>query len=185
MQINTEAEQHFYQSIQPELFNQLDQYAAKKQKTILIGVSFALLDLFEKNVVPVWDELIVIETGGMKGRRDEITRTELHERIKQHHPDVRIGSEYGMTELLSQAYSFEGAFIPGPAMKIFIRDITDPVHILGPSERGAINIIDLANIDTCAFLATDDVGILLPDGTFDVLGRLDQSDIRGCNLMYA
>ncbi len=175
----------FFSKPDLSLIKQLKNWSAQRMPVILIGVSFALLDLFEQFDVPVWDELLVLETGGMKGRRLEITREELHATLRKHHPELRVGSEYGMTELLSQAYRLEGNFKAGPTMKILVRDISDPLGILGPGQRGALNIIDLANVDTCCFIATDDVGIAYEDGGFEVLGRLDQSEVRGCNLMYS
>jgi hypothetical protein len=153
--------------------------------TKMIGVSFALLDLFEKEDIPVWPTLTVIETGGMKGRREEITRAELHSRMRVCHSDLQIISEYGMTEMNSQAYLIDDRFYPGPTLRVLVRDISDPLTDVGYHQRGAINIIDLGNIDSCAFIATDDIGKLYPDNTFDVLGRIDQSEVRGCNLMYS
>ena len=174
----------FYSGIDPDLIDALQSLAQKNQKTVLIGVSFALLDLFENYQVPFWEQLIVIETGGMKGRGPEITREELHGRLRRKHPGLRIASEYGMTELQSQAYLTGEHFQPSPAMKVYGRDITDPLSPVSFGQRGTLNFIDLGNIDTCAFIATEDIGIVYQDGTFDVLGRLDQSDIRGCNLLY-
>lgn len=185
MNVNPRNENNFFPIVDEGIISVLRNLAHRKQKTILIGVSFALLDLFGKYNVPVWEDLIVIETGGMKGRGEELTRDELHKILRADHPDMHIASEYGMTELFSQAYLTEEHFIPGAAMKVMIRDISDPLSFVGYGQRGGINIIDLANLDTCAFIATDDVGISYADGTFDVLGRLDQSDVRGCNLMYA
>ena len=174
----------FYPQIDSQLIDALYDLARQQQAAILIGVSFALLDLFEQYQLPVWDGLLVIETGGMKGRRTEITREELHARLKANHPGLRISSEYGMTELLSQAYLQSDAFHCPATMKVYLRDISDPLKLIGPAQRGVINVIDLANIDTCSFIATDDIGILDAHGGFHVLGRLDQSDMRGCNLMY-
>ena len=185
MQQSTAKENGFYSKPDEKLVKQLEQLYQTKRPTILIGVSFALLDLLEQYKIPVWDELLVIETGGMKGRREELTRNELHERFRNHHPDLRIASEYGMTELMSQAYSEQHVFTAGPTMKVLIRDISDPLKIVDPGQRGIINVIDLGNIDTCAFIATDDVGIINDNGSFEVLGRVDSSDIRGCNLMYS
>jgi hypothetical protein len=185
MELNDRHESHFFSVPNPEIIESLQKLKIKNQPTILIGVSFALLDLFESYKIPVWENLLIMETGGMKGRRQELTREELYARIRDHHPDVRIASEYGMTELTSQGYMKEKHFIPGPTMKIFTRDISDPLILNGHQQRGAINIIDLGNLDTCAFIATDDVGISYSDRSFDVLGRIDQSDIRGCNLLYA
>jgi phenylacetate-coenzyme A ligase PaaK-like adenylate-forming protein len=184
MQLSTAKENGFYSRPDEKLVKQLDHLFETKRPTILIGVSFALLDLLEHFKIPTWDDLLVIETGGMKGRREEMTRNELHERFRQHHPGIRIASEYGMTELMSQAYSQEHLFSGGPTMKVLIRDVSDPLKIVKTGQRGIINVIDLGNIDTCAFIATDDVGISYDDGSFEVLGRVDQSDVRGCNLMY-
>jgi len=185
MKKSNRKENSFFPVADQTLLSQLHTLAEGNRPTILIGVSFALLDFFEQHNSPVWEELLVIETGGMKGRRAEITRNELHERLKQHHPGLRIASEYGMTELMSQAYSRDLDFTCGPTLKVFIRDISDPLKMITSGQRGVINVIDLANIDTCAFIATDDIGISHDDGSFEVLGRLDQSDVRGCNLMYS
>ena len=185
MKLSNAPENGFYSGVDQIFFEKIKLLADSKIPTILIGVSFALLDLFDQYQLPVWKELLVIETGGMKGRREEITRNELHDRLSKHHPGLRISSEYGMTELLSQAYSRDYIFSCGPTMKVLVRDISDPLKIIGPGQRGVINVIDLANLDTCAFIATDDIGIAQEDGSFEVLGRLDQSDIRGCNLMYS
>jgi Acyl-protein synthetase, LuxE len=153
-----------------------------KERTLLIGVSFALLDFAEKYSLPL-SNTIVMETGGMKGRRKEITRTELHDALKQKLGVSRIHSEYGMTELLSQAYSAgEGIYKPVPWMKLLVRDEDDPLN-LHDSGEGLLNIIDLANQDSCAFIATDDVVRLSEDGSFEILGRMDNSDIRGCSLL--
>jgi hypothetical protein len=120
----------------------------------------------------------------MKGRGREITREEVYQRLRFRKTNMRIGSEYGMTELMSQAYRTGDHFIPGARMRVCIRDISDPLTLIGSHQRGAINVIDLANVDTCSFVATDDIGVAHPDGSFDVLGRLDNSDLRGCNLLY-
>ena len=185
MQLSTAKENGFYSRPDEKLVKQLEHLYKNQRLTILIGVSFALLDLLEQHKIPVWDELLVIETGGMKGRREEMTRNELHDRFRTNHPQIRIASEYGMTEMMSQAYSQQHFFSPGPTMKVLIRDISDPLKIVEQGQRGIINVIDLGNIDTCSFIATEDVGIGYNDGTFEVLGRVDQSDIRGCNLMYS
>jgi len=153
-----------------------------KQPTLLIGVSFALLDFAEKYTMKL-THTIVMETGGMKGRKKEITRIELHNLLKQRLGVNQIHSEYGMTELLSQAYSSgNGIFKPVPWMKILVREEDDPMSVRYAGE-GMMNIIDLANIDSCAFIATDDVVRLYEDGSFEVLGRMDNSDIRGCSLL--
>ncbi len=151
--------------------------------TLLIGVSFALLDLAEQHPMEL-EHCIIMETGGMKGRRREMVRQELHQRLKDAFGVERVHSEYGMTELLSQAYSQgEGIFYPPPWMKVLVREIQDPFKILPHGRSGAINVVDLANRDSCAFLALDDLGRTHPDGSFEVLGRIDGSDVRGCNLL--
>ncbi len=184
MHIKERPENRFYPTLNEEIVEALHTLQIKNKPTILFGVSFALLDLFEMHEVPVWNKLMVIETGGMKRRRQELTREELYARISHRHPGVKITSEYGMTELTSQAYMKDTHFQPSPTIKVYTRDISDPLNLTSHGQRGAINIIDLGNLDTCAFIATEDVGITYPDGSFDVMGRLDQSDIRGCNLMY-
>ena len=153
------------------------------KKVLLIGVSFALLNLIEEEQFRLKNTLIM-ETGGMKGRRQELIREELHQRLKDGFGVKTIASEYGMTELLSQAYSnTDGLFNTPPWMKILIRDTDDPFTILSNEQTGGLNIIDLANVNSCSFIATQDLGKLHADGTFEVLGRFDHSDIRGCNLM--
>jgi phenylacetate-coenzyme A ligase PaaK-like adenylate-forming protein len=153
------------------------------RKILLIGVSFALLELAEK-LSPNLQGTIVMETGGMKGRRSELTRHELHEILQEQFNVPEIHSEYGMTEMYSQGYSKQlGIFQSAPTMNILLRDPNDPLDVSLSRERGGINIIDLANIHSCAFIATDDLGVRESGRTFRVLGRLDNSDIRGCNLM--
>lgn len=159
---------------------------ARQQRTILIGVSYALLDFSEQFPMQLQDT-IVMETGGMKGRAKEISKQALHEQLKHHLGTSVIHSEYGMTELLSQAYSSkEGIFNCPPWMKILLRAADDPFDILQVQQEpliGAVNIIDLANVYSCAFIATDDIGKLHPNGSFEILGRLENADIRGCGLM--
>ncbi len=158
------------------------------KKTLLIGVSFALLDLAEKFPARL-KHTTIMETGGMKGRREELIRAELHKRLQDAFAVNEIHSEYGMTELLSQAYSQSaGIFHSPPWMKIVLRDEEDPftLHVAGETlkpQSGAINVIDLANVHSCSFIATDDIGKLYPDESFEVLGRMDGSDLRGCSLM--
>lgn len=153
--------------------------------TLLLGVSFALLDLAEQHPIGL-SGITIMETGGMKGRRRELTREELHGILKAAFQVEAIHSEYGMTELLSQAYSRgEGIFRPSPTMRVLAREITDPLAIQKPGKTGALNIIDLANFDTISFIATDDLGRAFEDGRFEILGRLDASDTRGCNLLVA
>lgn len=185
MNFSARAENGFYLNDFEKLKEQLHQLQIKKQKTILIGVSFALLDAAEKASV-LFPDLIIIETGGMKGRREEITRTELHEVLKKSFGVSKIHSEYGMTELLSQAYSSgDGIFHSPPWMKIFIRDPDDPIHVHNYEKTGAINIIDLANLYSCSFIATGDAGKLFMDGSFEISGRLGAAEIRGCNLLVS
>lgn len=161
----------------------LEELKASETPTILIGVTYALLDFAESHSIE-FPELIVMETGGMKGKRKEILRTELHEVLCAGFGVQRIHSEYGMTELLSQAYSKgSGIFQTPPWMKVRIRDTNDPLTLLGNESTGGINIIDLANIHSCSFIATQDLGKCYDDGSFEVLGRFDHSDIRGCNLL--
>jgi hypothetical protein len=168
------------------LAENLKRISSTGQVTILIGVSFALLDFVKHSGFPLGQNIIIMETGGMKGRREEITREELHRRLCDGFHLNAIHSEYGMTELLSQAYSKgHGRFYPPPWMRVLIRDIQDPFTILPPGRSGAINIIDLANIHSCAFIETQDIGKLHSDGSFEVLGRTDASDIRGCSLMIS
>ncbi|MBX2965995.1 MAG: acyl transferase [Cyclobacteriaceae bacterium] len=155
----------------------------KSKKIILWGVTYALLDLAEGHT-PDLSDCLVFETGGMKGRRKEMTRPELHEALKKGFGVEKIYSEYGMTELFSQAYTRGGeTFYCSPWMRVFIRETGDPFVRLGSNKPGGINVIDLANIDTISFIETEDAGRLLADGGFEVHGRLDNTDIRGCNLM--
>jgi phenylacetate-coenzyme A ligase PaaK-like adenylate-forming protein len=165
------------------LVKKLSELKSQNRKVILIGVSFALLDLAEKMKLDL-AQCIIMETGGMKGRRQELTREELHGYLKNHFNVPKIYSEYGMTELLSQAYSMEnGIFKCPPAMKILIRDISDPFSTPKTGQTGIINVIDLGNFNTCSFIETQDLGRVDPNGYFEVLGRMDNSDVRGCNLL--
>lgn len=166
-----------------DLATVLQKLKSQNQKTLLIGVTYALLDFAEQFEVD-FPELIVMETGGMKGKRREMVREELHETLKKGFGVAQIHSEYGMTELLSQAYSKgNGIFECPPWMQIRIRDTNDPLQILGEGKTGGINIIDLANLYSCSFIASQDLGRIKGNHQFEVLGRFDQSDIRGCNLM--
>ncbi|HBK72463.1 MAG TPA: acyl transferase [Flavobacteriaceae bacterium] len=178
---NTES--GFFLNNLDELAQKLIKLTKKGQKTLLIGVSFALLDLIKTYQFQL-KNTIVMETGGMKGRRKELIRTELHNILKKGFGVENIHSEYGMTELLSQAYSDgNGIFKTPPWMKIVIRDTEDPLQLLSNNQTGGINIIDLANVNSCSFIATQDLGKVYSNSTFEVLGRFDNSDIRGCNLM--
>lgn len=174
----------FYLNNLDELSKVLKKRVNDKHATLLLGVSFALLDLASVYPQPLSENITVMETGGMKGRRKEMIREELHDRLKSSFNLKEVHSEYGMTELLSQAYAgADGKFIPPPWMSVIVRDIYDPLSIMPAGLSGGLNIIDLANIHSCSFLATDDLGKVYENGTFEVTGRLDQSDIRGCNLM--
>ena len=178
------AESGFYLDNLEELSSILNKRKLDQQATLLVGVSFALLDLAESFPMELGPNIILMETGGMKGRRQEMVRTELHEQLKEAFGVKNIHSEYGMTELLSQAYSSgKGRFYSPPWMKILIRDPNDPFSLLCAGQSGGINIIDLANLYSCSFIATGDLGKAYPDGSFEVMGRFDHSDIRGCNLM--
>ena len=153
-----------------------------KQRTLLIGVTYALLDFAERFPV-VLQNTIIMETGGMKGRREELTRMEVHERLRKAFGNTDIHSEYGMTELSSQAYAKkEGRFQCPPWMRVLIRDDEDPL-LVQQAGSGVINVIDLANVHSCSFIATDDVGKMYTDKNFEVLGRMDGSDLRGCSLL--
>jgi hypothetical protein len=155
------------------------------KKVMLIGVGYALLDFIENHPMNL-PEAIIVETGGMKGRRQELIREELHDRLCKGFGVNRIHSEYGMTELLSQAWSQgKGIFRCPPWMIVMIRDTNDPLCIVETGRTGGINVIDLANLYSCSFIATDDLGRMQPDDTFEVLGRFDASDIRGCSLMVS
>jgi hypothetical protein len=156
---------------------------SKQYKTLLLGVSFALLDFAERCPMPL-PGLTIMETGGMKGRRQELTRADLHTRLKAAFGVEAIHSEYGMTELFSQAYAQGGErFRPAPTLRAFCTEPNDPFALLPPGRSGVLNLVDLANVDTCAFIQTEDVGRCWPDGSFEVLGRLDVAELRGCNLM--
>jgi phenylacetate-coenzyme A ligase PaaK-like adenylate-forming protein len=173
----------FYLNKTDKLIAVLRDLKSEQTPVILIGVSFALADLAEI-IQEDLSGIIFMETGGMKGRRKEMVREELHGLLKTSFNISEVHSEYGMTELLSQAYSKgNGIFNCPPWMKILIRDSYDPLQILKPGNTGTMNIIDLANLYSCSFLATSDLGKLHHDGSFEVLGRMDNSDIRGCNLL--
>ncbi|AFL81057.1 coenzyme F390 synthetase [Aequorivita sublithincola DSM 14238] len=172
----------FYLNEMDALIEKLESLEKSGQKTILIGVSYALLDLIEMKSFQL-KNTIVMETGGMKGRRKEMIKEELHEILKNGFGVQKIHSEYGMTELLSQAYSIgDGIFSCPPWMKILTRDPEDALSYTF-EKTGGINVIDLANLYSCSFIATQDLGKTFNDGTFEVLGRFDSSDVRGCNLM--
>lgn len=165
---------------QEQLFKQAEK---KGRKNLLIGVTYALLDLIENEPLHL-ENTIIMETGGMKGKRREMVREELHEALYKGFGVDAIHSEYGMTELLSQAYSKgKGIFNCPPWMQVLIRDTNDPFTFLPENKTGGINVIDLANLNSCSFIATQDLGKKYADGSFEILGRFDNSDIRGCNLL--
>ncbi len=186
----------FYLDRPDELAGMIERRNGDRHPTLLLGVSFALADLAENYPMKLGDHIIVMETGGMKGRRKEMVRSELHELLSGAFGTGSIHSEYGMTELLSQAYSSgQGLFRSPPWMRILARDPNDPLTILTHqgddlrgdpekiSAKGGLNIIDLANLYSCSFIATDDLGTVHADGSFEVTGRFDHSDVRGCNLL--
>jgi len=173
----------FYLDDMTGLSEKLTELDKKGEKTLLIGVTFALLDLIEAHQFDL-KNTIIMETGGMKGRRKELIRVELHETLCKGFGVTQIHSEYGMTELLSQGYSKgKGIFECPPWMKVLSRDTEDALTILENHKTGGLNVIDLANYNSCSFIATQDLGKVNSNGTFEVLGRFDHSDIRGCNLM--
>lgn len=176
----------FYLDSLEELVSDVEHCLNSGKKTpVILGVSFALLDLAERYQLN-WGEAIIMETGGMKGRRKELTRKELHNILKKGFNVEQIYSEYGMTELQSQAYSKgDGVFDFSKTMKILITDATDPLCPLNNGKEGLVNVVDMANLDTCSFVGTRDLGKIIGEKQFTVTGRLDNSDIRGCNLMVS
>lgn len=172
----------FYLNNMEALIQKLTELEKNNQKTILLGVSYALLDLIEQQTFQL-KNTIIMETGGMKGKRKELIKYELHDLLKKGFGVSEIHSEYGMTELLSQAYSKgNGVFTCPPWMKIYTRDTEDALSYT-QGNTGGINVVDLANLYSCAFIATQDLGKCYDDGSFEIIGRFDSSDIRGCNLM--
>ncbi|WP_297802518.1 acyl transferase [uncultured Polaribacter sp.] len=183
IQKSKNSESGFYLNNIEELAKKLTELDKKGQKVLLIGVSFALLDLIETAQFNLKNS-IIMETGGMKGRRKELVREELHQILQNGFGVSEIHSEYGMTELLSQGYSNgNGVFDTPPWMKILTRDTEDALTIQQIGKTGGINVIDLANYNSCSFIATQDLGKVHKNGTFEIIGRFDNSDIRGCNLM--
>jgi phenylacetate-coenzyme A ligase PaaK-like adenylate-forming protein len=183
IQLSNQDESGFYLHNYEELIAKLIQLDHAGQNVILIGVTYALLDLVEKHSFQL-ENTIIMETGGMKGKRKEMIREELHQELCNGFGVKSIHSEYGMTELLSQAYSLgEGIFECPSWMQILVRDTEDALSYVREGKTGGINVIDLANINSCSFIATQDLGKKYPNGSFEVLGRFDHSDIRGCNLM--
>lgn len=183
IQLSNHDDSGFYLHNHDELINKLTKLDQSGQNVILIGVTFALLDLIEKHQFQL-QNTIIMETGGMKGRRKEMIREELHQQLCEGFGVTAIHSEYGMTELLSQAYSLgEGVFECPSWIQILVRDTEDALTYIPQGKTGGINVIDLANINSCSFIATQDLGKKNPNNSFEVLGRFDNSDIRGCNLM--
>ena len=168
----------FYLYDHQQLAETLQKLESEGQPAILFGVTYALLDFAEQHALPL-KHTTIIETGGMKGRKKELTKAELYQQLKAAFFLSEIHAEYGMTELLSQAYSVDGLYRCPPWMRVILRDETDPFSVGG--NAGAINVIDLANLYSCSFIATEDLGKLHPDGRFEVLGRMDNTDIRGCS----
>jgi len=174
----------FYLYDHETLFQTLTELKKECKPTILIGVSYALLDFAEKYEVDSWDQLIVMKTGGMKGRRAEMNMSELDKVLMRSFQVPSIQGEYGMTECLSQLYSKgENIYQENHRMKIILTDLSDPFQSVEIGKTGRVNIIDLANIDSCSFIATDDIGVKSGDGEISILGRIDHSDLRGCNLL--
>lgn len=174
----------FYLHRMDMLARKLQSLTADNSLKMVIGISYALLDFIEHFTFQDIKNLIVVETGGMKGRRREMIREELHRVLMDGFGVETIHSEYGMTELFSQAWSqHQGLFRTPPWMKVMVRNINDPFEILNAGRSGCINVIDLANLYSCCFIATEDIGRILPDGSFEVLGRLDYAELRGCNLL--
>ena len=176
-------ESGFYLDDHDRLAEMLRALKQQNRRVMLLGVSFALLDFAEKHSFP-FPKLLLMETGGMKGRRREMTREELHGILGQAFHVENVCSEYGMTELLSQAYSLRaGRFYTPPWMKVIIRDVNDPFARVEGGKTGGVNIIDLANVNSCSFIASQDLGRAQDNGSFEILGRFDHSDLRGCNLL--
>jgi hypothetical protein len=176
-------EKYFFLNDFSSLFKKIRESKDQEKKVMLIGLTSSLLE-FSEQYKPGFPDLIVMETGGMKGKRKEIIREDLHALLCENFKVQRIHSEYGMSELLSQAYSSGGGcFSTPPWVKILIRDPHDPLSFVNTGTTGGISIIDLANFHSCSFLATQDLGRMRYDGTFEVLGRFDNSELRGCNLM--
>jgi phenylacetate-coenzyme A ligase PaaK-like adenylate-forming protein len=188
VRLSSHPESGFYLDEFDKLANTITTLESRQQKTLLLGVTFALLDFadyYDKHNYAPLRNTIIMETGGMKGRKEELTRSVVHTILENVFGVKEVHSEYGMTELLSQAYSSSDGLFQSPAwMKVLLREEDDPLSIRSTGERpGVINIIDLANIHSCCFIATDDVGRLHSNGRFEVLGRLDNSDLRGCSLL--
>jgi hypothetical protein len=183
METAHQGEKYFFLDDFPSLNEKLLMFGKGQKRILLFGLTSALID-FSEQFPSGFPDLIVMETGGMKGKREELIREALHELLCEQFGVTEVHSEYGMTELLSQAYSTGGGiFSPVPWMRVLIRDTNDPLTLLPEGQTGGINIIDLANFNSCPFIATQDLGKLHKNHQFEILGRFDESDIRGCNLM--
>lgn len=184
MKINGQNSQDFYLYNFDDLNKKIVEYANLGKKIVVFGVTFALID-WALAAMPNDSAFIIIETGGMKGRKKEIIREEVHQMIQQKFKNATLASEYGMTELLSQGYAKDGHIFETPNwMQIVIRDASDPLLVNPNLQKGALNVIDLANIDSICFVETEDLAQKISQNTFKIIGRIDQSDVRGCNLMY-
>lgn len=185
MRQSNKAENGFFIHNFEQLAARLGALEFQQEKTLLIGVTYALLDFAEQFPMKL-QHTTVMETGGMKGRKKEMLRAEIHEKLRAAFQLPAVHSEYGMTELLSQAYSNEnGIFKSPPWMKVLVRDVYNPMNVSLQNRNGGLNVIDLANVYSCSFIATEDLGIVHSNGSFEVLGRINNSDVRGCSLMYA
>ena len=183
--LNEQGSGGFYLNEFAKLKEDIELKITAGQKVLLLGVSFALLNFVEKYKVN-WPEVTIMETGGMKGKRAELTRAELHDLLKNGFGTEAIASEYGMTELSSQAYAITDGWFKTPAwMKVRVRETNDPFNYLPAGRTGGLNVIDLANVHSCAFIETEDLAVCRPDGAFSVLGRYDYAEARGCNLMVS
>ncbi|GGK81696.1 acyl transferase [Rufibacter glacialis] len=186
MQVSGQSQNGFFLQNHNDLRKAVQEAKASQKKVYLFGVTYALLDLAEEPGAQELSGITIFETGGMKGRRREMVREELHGILTKAFGATAIHSEYGMTELLSQAYSTgEGIFQPSRTLRVLVRDVNDPFTITDQAGSGGVNVIDLANVDSCAFIETKDLGKLYADGSFEVMGRFDNSDIRGCNLLVS
>jgi phenylacetate-coenzyme A ligase PaaK-like adenylate-forming protein len=184
MNLSNHEENGFYLYEHDKLNEAIKRLSVSNKKIFFIGVSFALLD-FAENYHPDLSNAIIMETGGMKGQRKELTRPELHDTLKNAFHSNTIMSEYGMAELLSQAYSKKDGYFETPAwMKFLVRDVNDPFSYIEEGQTGGLNVIDLANVNSCSFIATQDLVRIMEDSRIEILGRFDNSDIRGCSLMY-
>ncbi len=185
MSASGQSETHFYLDDFDRLAREIDRLQGGKRRLLILGVSYALLDFAHAHPMDLSADTLVIETGGMKGRHRDIAREELHAVLRAQLGVPTIHSEYGMTEMSSQAYTDpSGRFHTPPCLRILVREMTDPLVLAAPGKTGIVHVADLANLDTCAFVATEDLGRLHEEGGFEILGRLQHADLRGCHLMY-